>query len=79
MNKCKGMSGVLNMITGLFVIIGAINWGLVGAWDFDVVAQLFGVGSTVSRTIYIIVGVCGLWHALSCIKQCCCPSSSSES
>ena len=46
----------------LLVIIGAINWGLVGLFQFDLIAFLFG-GQTgaVSRIIYTLVGIAGLW------------------
>lgn len=43
-------------------IIGAINWLLVGLFQFDLVAYLFGgQASTVSRIVYTIVGIAGLW------------------
>ena len=46
----------------LLVIVGAINWGLVGLFQFDLIAFLFG-GQTgaVSRIIYTLVGIAGLW------------------
>lgn len=44
----------------VFTIIGAINWGLVGLLDFDLVAYLFGAASMLSRVIYAIVGIAGL-------------------
>lgn len=43
------------------VIIGAINWGLIGILKFDLVAFLFGNLSWISRIIYTIVGICGLY------------------
>lgn len=42
------------------VIIGAINWGLIGFFKFDLVAFLFGDMSWLSRIIYAIIGLCGL-------------------
>ncbi len=43
-------------------IIGSINWGLVGIFQFDLVAWLFGgTGSVVSRIIYTVIGLAGLW------------------
>ncbi|MCD8326198.1 MAG: DUF378 domain-containing protein [Lachnospiraceae bacterium] len=42
-------------------IIGAINWGLIGFFRFDLVAFLFGDMSWLSRIIYAIVGICGLY------------------
>ncbi len=44
----------------VFTIIGAINWGLIGFFDFDLVATIFGELSLISRIIYIIVGLAGL-------------------
>lgn len=41
-------------------IIGAVNWGLIGIFDFNLVAYLFGDGSLLSRIVYTLVGVCGL-------------------
>ena len=43
----------------VFTIIGAIVWGLIGFFDFNLVAFIFGE-SIISRIIYIIVGICGL-------------------
>lgn len=44
----------------VITIIGAINWGLIGLLDFNLVDTLFGVGSLLSRIVYILVGICGL-------------------
>lgn len=52
----------LNLITLLLVIIGAINWGLVGAFDFNLVSALFGANSFLSNLIYILVGLSGLYQ-----------------
>lgn len=43
------------------VIIGAVNWGLIGFFHFDLVAWLFGSMSWLSRVVYGIVGICGLY------------------
>ncbi len=42
-------------------IIGAINWGLIGLFKFDLVAFLFGNLSWLSRIVYVIVGICGIY------------------
>ena len=42
-------------------IIGAVNWGLIGFFDFDLVAFLFGNLSWLSRIVYTLVGLCGLY------------------
>ena len=44
----------------IFTIIGAINWGFVGIFDFNLVDAIFGAGSALTRVIYAIVGVAGL-------------------
>ena len=43
------------------VIIGAINWGLIGFFDFDLVSTLFGQMSILTRIIYAVVGIGGLY------------------
>ena len=51
-------------------IIGSINWGLVGIFKFDLVAWLFGgQGSVVSRIIYTVVGLAGLWCITLLFRQ----------
>ena len=50
----------LQKVLLVITIIGAINWGLIGILDFDLVAYIFGTGSFFSRVIYTLVGVCGL-------------------
>ena len=46
----------------LLTIIGAISWGLIGIFQFDLVSYLFGgQGALVSRIIYTLVGAAGLW------------------
>lgn len=42
-------------------IIGALNWGSIGIFGFDLVAALFGAGSVASRIVYTIVGLAGVW------------------
>ena len=52
----------MDTIAQILSIIGCLNWGLVGLFQFDLVAWLFGgQGSVVSRIIYGIVGLAGLW------------------
>ena len=50
----------LQKIALVFTIIGAINWGLIGIFDFNLVSAIFGSGSILSRIIYTIVCICGL-------------------
>ena len=50
----------LQKVALIFTIIGAINWGLIGIFDFNLVAAIFGQASALSRIVYTIVGICGL-------------------
>ena len=52
---------VIDTIALVLIIIGAINWGLVGIFNFNLVDAIFGAMSVISRIIYILVGICGLW------------------
>ena len=53
---------VWDKIALVLVIIGAINWGLVGLFQFDLVAAIFGgQDAALSRVIYVLVGIAGLW------------------
>ena len=52
----------MDTIALILSIIGSLNWGLVGIFQFDLVAWLFGgQGSVISRVIYTVVGLAGLW------------------
>lgn len=51
----------LQVISLTVMIIGAINWGLIGLFNFDLVATIFGGSDMLgSKIIYILVGICGL-------------------
>lgn len=52
---------VLNTIVLILIIIGALNWGLIALFSFDLVAWLFGNMTMLSRLVYGLVGIAGLW------------------
>ena len=52
---------VIDTIALVLIIIGAINWGLVGIFNFNLVEAIFGGLSVLTRIIYILVGITGLW------------------
>ena len=54
----------LNLITLILLIVGGLNWGLVGLFNFDLVATLFGAGSMLARIVYILVGLSALWQVV---------------
>ena len=51
----------LNYLVLTLVIIGALNWLLVGIFEFNLVESIFGGFSLVSRIIYALVGIAGIW------------------
>jgi len=51
----------LDITALVLVIIGAVNWGLIGFFQFDLVSSLFGSGTALTRIIFALVGVCGLY------------------
>ena len=53
---------IINVITLILLIVGGLNWGLVGLLEFDLVAALFGEMSALSRLVYVLVGVSALWQ-----------------
>ncbi len=57
-------------IVGIVAIIGALNWGLVGLAQFNLVDHFFGAGSMTSRVIYDIVGLSGLALLASFFMTC---------
>ncbi len=59
-NSKGGIMHTLQKICLVFTIIGAIVWGLIGIFDFNLVATIFGDNSLLSRIIYTIVGLAGL-------------------
>ena len=65
------MTKFLSMLAFLLIIVGALNWGLWGFFQFDAVAWLCGGNATpLSRLIYAVVGLAGVW-SLRLIPRCC--------
>ena len=54
----------MDVVAAVLLVIGGLNWGLVGAMEFDLVAALFGALSPLSRVVYILVGLAALYQAL---------------
>lgn len=70
----------INVIALILIIVGALNWGLVGFFKFDLVSFLFGgPASVASRVIYGVIGIAGL-YGLSFFRHfCCCSDSKNDS
>lgn len=52
----------LNLVTLILLIVGGLNWGLVGLLDLDLVAALFGAESILAVIVYTLVGLSALWQ-----------------
>ncbi|MBQ3436091.1 MAG: DUF378 domain-containing protein [Bacilli bacterium] len=50
----------LQRIALILTIVGALNWGLVGIFDFNLVTFAFGEGSVLTRIVYILIAFCGI-------------------
>lgn len=54
----------LDVVAAVLLVVGGMNWGLVGALGVDLVATLFGVMSPLARTVYLLVGLSALYQAV---------------
>ena len=58
----------LNILTQVLLIVGGLNWGLVGLANFDLVATLFGDMSPLSRVVYVLVGLSAIYQIVPLIS-----------
>lgn len=61
----------LNFIAMILLIIGGLNWGLVGLFHFNLVTAIFGSVPILVNIIYIIVGIAALWGIYMLCEKCC--------
>jgi len=61
----------LKIIAMILVVVGGLNWGLVGLFDFDLITAIFGAMSTLSRIIYTLVGLAAIYIAIISKSICC--------
>ena len=59
---------IVNSITLILLIVGGLNWGLVGLFGFDLVAAIFGEMSALSRIVYTLVGASALWQIIPLVR-----------
>ena len=68
--RAKGSRiNAVDWIAMILLIVGGVNWGLVGLFDFDLVAAIFGGMSTPSRVVYAVVGLAALYSVYLCSKK----------
>ena len=62
------MSGI-GWVTRILTIIGGLNWGLIGLANYNLVAALFGEGTTAERVVYSVVGISALWELVRLLTR----------
>ena len=77
MSGGKSCCGICKVV-GLLVGIGALNWGLVGIFQMDLVATLLGDMTMPARIVYGLIGVAGVLKLVSLVKCCPCSAGSCE-
>jgi uncharacterized membrane protein YuzA (DUF378 family) len=55
---------VVSTIAWVLLVVGGLNWGLVGAFNMDLVGSIFGAGSTLANIVYVLVGLSAVWALL---------------
>lgn len=56
---------IIDIVAYALLIVGALNWGLVGLFNFDLVGTIFGTMSILSRMVYVLVGVAALYDLVA--------------
>lgn len=59
----------MDYIAWLLIVVGGLNWGLVGAFDYNLVDSIFGVDSTLSRAVYVLVGLAAVYSLIAVIAK----------
>jgi uncharacterized protein len=75
MSKC-GKCPICKIV-GLLLVVGAINWGLVGVFNINIVTKLLGGFPIAETVVYGLIGVAGILGLISCFKQCPCTKDKS--
>src|SRR5688500_289623 len=68
-NTSNRRMSAIDWLAMTLLIIGGINWGLIGLFNFDLVATLFGEMTTVSRLVYVLVGLSALYSIYTASKM----------
>lgn len=63
------MKKVINLIVFILLVVGGLNWGLVGLFNLDVVAWLLGGYTLVARVVYVLVGLAAVYKLLIRLKK----------
>lgn len=63
--KGKTTMKSLDVLIAILLVVGGLNWGLVGLFNFDLVATLLGQMSALSRVVYAVVGISAIYYVLA--------------
>lgn len=66
MNKLS----TLDWVAFILIVVGGLNWGLVGALNFNLVDSIFGMGSAIAMVVYVLVGLSALYWLFMMGKLC---------
>jgi uncharacterized membrane protein YuzA (DUF378 family) len=59
---------LVDLIAVILLVIGGLNWGLVGLFNLDVIASIFGEMSTITRVIYVLIGLSAVYRIALWVK-----------
>lgn len=59
----------MKQLANILLIVGGLNWGLVGLFNFDLVATIFGTMTLLSRIVYVVVGVAAVYALIPMMKK----------
>jgi len=65
----KKRLGFIDGLAIIIVIIGALNWGFIGLFNYDVIATVLGEMNILTRVAYMIIGLAGLWTIFAFMKK----------
>ncbi|HLB52135.1 MAG TPA: DUF378 domain-containing protein [Chlamydiales bacterium] len=60
---------VLDLIAVIILIIGGLNWGLIGLFEWNFIGSVFGYVTTFSRTLYTIIGIAAIYKIINFAKK----------
>ncbi len=66
-----GKFNFLDKLMMILVVVGALNWGIQGILEKDLIMGIIGLGWSIARIVYIVVGVAGLWTLLFTLPKTC--------
>jgi uncharacterized membrane protein YuzA (DUF378 family) len=63
------MNKNVSLVAMLLVVVGALNWGLVGFFDYNLVGEIFGSATDAARVVYALVGLAGVYQVVEFVSE----------